>query len=46
VFIDNGSYELENVNGSYELENVDGSPYPNCINRDKLKFFWICDSED
>jgi hypothetical protein len=28
VFIDNGSYELE---------NVDGSPYPNHINHDKLK---------
>jgi len=24
-------------NGSYELENVDGSPYSNCINHDKLK---------
>ncbi len=24
-------------NGSYELENVDGSPYPDCINHDKLK---------
>jgi len=24
-------------NESYELENVDGSPYPNCINHDKLK---------
>ncbi len=24
-------------NGSYELKNVDGSPYPNCINHDKLK---------
>jgi uncharacterized protein (DUF885 family) len=24
-------------NGSYELENVDGSPYPNRINHDKLK---------
>jgi hypothetical protein len=24
-------------NGFYELENVDGSPYPNCINHDKLK---------
>ncbi len=24
-------------NGSYELENVDGSPYPDRINHDKLK---------
>jgi hypothetical protein len=24
-------------NGSYELENVDGSPYPDCINHNKLK---------
>jgi hypothetical protein len=24
-------------NASYELENVDGSPYPNRINHDKLK---------
>ncbi len=24
-------------NGSYELENVDGSPYPDHINHDKLK---------
>jgi hypothetical protein len=24
-------------NGFYELENVDGSPYPNHINHDKLK---------
>jgi len=24
-------------NGSYELENVDGSPYLNCINHDRLK---------
>jgi hypothetical protein len=28
VFVDNGSYELENVNGL---------PYPNRINHDKLK---------
>jgi hypothetical protein len=28
VFIDNGSYELE---------NADGSPYPNRINHEKLK---------
>jgi hypothetical protein len=28
VFIDNGSYELE---------NVDGSPYPDRVNHDKLK---------
>jgi hypothetical protein len=26
-------------NGSYELENVDGSPYPDCVNHDKLKGF-------
>ncbi len=30
VFVDNGSYEFENVNGS---------PYPDCINHDKLKKF-------
>jgi len=24
-------------NESYEFENVDGSPYRNCINHDKLK---------
>jgi hypothetical protein len=24
-------------NESYEFENVDGPPYPNCINQDKLK---------
>ncbi len=24
-------------NGSYEFENVDGSPYPDCVNHDKLK---------
>jgi len=24
-------------NGFYELENVDGSPYPDCINHDKLE---------
>jgi hypothetical protein len=24
-------------NESYELENVDYSPYPNCINHNKLK---------
>jgi hypothetical protein len=28
IFVDNGFYELENVNGS---------PYPNYINHDKLK---------
>ncbi len=27
-------------NGSYEFENVDGSPYPDCINHDKLKKVW------
>ncbi len=37
VFVDNGSYELENVNGS---------PYPYRINHDKLKKNWICDFED
>jgi len=24
-------------NGFYEFENVDGSPYPDCINHEKLK---------
>jgi hypothetical protein len=33
-------------NGSYEFENVDGSPYLDRINHDKLKRFWICDSEE
>jgi hypothetical protein len=37
VFVDNGFYELKNVNGS---------PYPDRINHDKLKKNWVCDSED
>jgi len=35
-----GPYVIKKVyidNGSYELENVDGSPYLNRINHDKLK---------
>jgi len=35
-----GPFAIKNVfvdNGSYELENVDGSPYLNRINHDKLK---------
>jgi hypothetical protein len=35
-----GPFVIKNVfvdNGSYEFENVDGSPYPNHINHDKLK---------
>jgi hypothetical protein len=35
-----GPYVIKKVyidNGSYELENVDGSPYLNHINHDKLK---------